>query len=293
MDVLQERLRPRRWDELVGMEFKPDGKETEKELFMELAAGDDAMSVLLHGPPGTGKTTAILLFANTYLGDHMDTKFKRYNASSEINKGTINGEVVDFAGSVDDSGLRNVIFFDEVDGVGWQAQDTLRAVMEEYSYSCIFLMACNKIHRVHEAIRSRSAEFKMGKLPTEWSVDWFIKSSDRLGMEVSEVTARTVLDHYNGDLRKVISDFFTKFKKKRVENWQPSPTFADQIANSDSPIDTYATLARQKYIEPVNLLRELFILNGKKNAKVFSLAADRILIGGDVLINMCMALETL
>ena len=91
------------------------GITTEKEIFMNLAKSDRAMSILLHGPPGTGKTTAIRLFAHEYLGEHFDTKFEKYNASSEVNVKKIRGDIIDFAGSEDDTGLRNIIFFDEVD----------------------------------------------------------------------------------------------------------------------------------------------------------------------------------
>ena len=293
IDVLQEILRPNTWGALVGMDFKPDGVHTEKELFMELAKSDRAMSILLYGPPGTGKTTAIRLFAHDYLGTHFDTKFKKYNASSEVNVKIIRDDVIDFAGSEDDTDLRNIIFFDEVDGVGWQAQDNLRAVMEEYSYNCIFLMACNKINRIHTAIISRSTVFKMDKLPNEWCKDWFSKSADICKMKVEGKVIEKVLNHYDGDLRHVISDFFTKFYGKQILSWNPKPTYSEEIFNATNRIDEYCSLARKTYIEPIQLLHELFELNGKKGAKILSLACDRILGGGDVLINMIMALESL
>lgn len=293
LQVLQEMLRPGEWKGLVGMEFKPDGVHTEKELFIDLSKSDRAMSIILYGPAGTGKTTAIKLFAKQYLGSHMDTKFKTFNASKDVTVGTIRDDIIDFAGSEDDTGLRNVIFFDEVDGVKWQAQDTLRAVMEEYSYSCIFLMACNKINRLHEALISRSALFKMDRLPISWAEKWFKESAEICDMEIGSNIPFKVLSHFKGDLRRVISDFFTKFYGKEVMSWSPGPTFAETIYNADDRVEQYCTTARMTYVEPIQLLHELFELSGKKGAKTLSLASDRILHGGDVLINMVMALESL
>ena len=76
------------------------------------------------------------------------------------------------------------------------------------------------------------AEFKMDKLPYEWSKDWFEMSAMKLGMQVNDQVAEKVLSYYDGDLRKVISDFFTKFKGKNVTSWNPKPTYADRIFNA-------------------------------------------------------------
>ena len=293
LQVIQEQLRPKTWDDLIGLDFKPNGINTEKELLINMMDRDDALSIIFYGPPGTGKTSAVMLAAERYLGSYMDSKFKKYNASTSVLVDTIKNDVIDFAGSEDDTGLRNIIFFDEVDGVKWQAQDSLRAVMEEYSYSCIFLMACNKITRLHSAIRSRSAEFKMDRLPRNVCVDWFKNSADICNVEVSDAIIANILDYYNGDLRAVISDFFTKFRNKSVLTWQSYPTHAEEIYNAADRINAYLKLAYKTYIDPISLIHDLFKLNKHKGAKILSTASDRILNGGDPMINICMAIESL
>jgi len=294
MLVLQEILRPKNWDELIGMENKPLGPKgpTEKEILIDLAKSDRALSIVMIGPPGTGKTSAIELFAREYLGEHYDTKYKKFNASSEITVKSIANDIIEFAGSEDDTDLRNVIFFDEVDGVKWQAQDVLRGILEDYSYNCIFLMACNREYRLHEAIISRSTIFRMKKVPTEWAVEWFKNVADLCHMKVGSNIPNKVLDYYNGDLRHIITDFFTKYYARDVYEWEASPSYAEEIINSTNPIETYRDLAQKNAIDPVNLLHELYDLTGK-GVKTLSLACDRILNGGDILINMIMAIEEL
>lgn len=295
MQVIQERLRPSSFEEFQGLDRKPLGKKgpTEKEILINLFMSDRAMCLLFVGPPGTGKTSMAMLLAKQYLGEYYHSKFKPYNASTEIGVKKIRGEFVDFAGTEDESGLRNIVFLDEADGIKWQAQDALRAIIEQYSYNTIFILSANKLYRLHDALISRSTMFHFDKIPTESSIEWFRNAAGLCNMDIADNIPKKVLDYYNGDLRRVITNFFTKFYGEQVYHWNPKSTRAEEIYNASNPVEKWKELATKEYIDPLNLIHELYELNGEKNSKLFSEACDRIIRGGNELINVIMVLQTL
>ncbi|MEM7622650.1 MAG: AAA family ATPase, partial [Planctomycetota bacterium] len=70
---LAARMRPRSLDEVAGQEhILGDGK-----LLRRMLVADAIMSLILHGPPGTGKTTLAKLIA-----DHTKRNFVAENAAS-------------------------------------------------------------------------------------------------------------------------------------------------------------------------------------------------------------------
>ena len=293
VNVVQEELRPNTFDEFQGLNRKPTGNLTEKEILIDLFRKDRAMCLLFLGPPGTGKTSFARLLAKDYLGEHFHAKFKTYNASVEVGVKTVRGEFVEFCGSEDESGLRNIVFLDEADGVKWQAQDALRAVIEKYSWNTIFILGANRKYRFHEALISRSTLFHFDKLSINDTIKWFNWAADKCEMNIASDIPRKVLSYYKGDLRAVVNNFFTKFYGQDVLEWHPKPTHAQEIFEADNPVEKWKNLASETYIEPIELLHRIFELHEEKDAKTFSEACDRILNGGDLTINMIMALQCL
>lgn len=137
-----EKYRPKTIEDYVGAE---DVKEKIK-MFIEK---NDIQHLLLYGKAGGGKTTAAKLIVNS-----LDCEYLYINASDENNVETIRTKVRGFASSMGFKPFK-VVILDEADYITINAQATLRNIMETFSKSCRFILTCNYVERLMDAIKSR------------------------------------------------------------------------------------------------------------------------------------------
>lgn len=149
-----EDLRPKTLDEIFGQTEVTQRLRT-------LAAGVRHGRIvpphlLFHGPPGVGKTTAARAFAREVLGEHWENGFNTIAATDERGIGFIQARIVPLLGRAATRGAPfRIFFFDEADGLDPEAQQALRPTMEGELGSCVFILACNEVRTISEAVRSR------------------------------------------------------------------------------------------------------------------------------------------
>lgn len=151
--IWTERYRPKCVaDTILPMELK--------ETLDEMVKGGSLQHLIAVGGPGIGKTTALLAMVNELKADYIFV-------NGSLNRGidTVRNEIQDFASSVSFSGGRKYIILDEADNLTMDSQLGLRSFIETYSNNTSFLLTCNYIHRLDDAIRSRCVqmEFKFPK----------------------------------------------------------------------------------------------------------------------------------
>lgn len=142
---LAERVRPRRLDQVVGQDplLGPKGTITRA-----LAAGR-LPSLILWGPPGTGKTTIARLLA--------DETQARFVALSAVMEGVARlREVVDLARGLRRSGQHTLLFIDEIHRFHKGQQDALLPHVEEGLVTLIGATTENPAFALTGALASRA-----------------------------------------------------------------------------------------------------------------------------------------
>lgn len=148
------RMRPRTLGEFEGQEhILGEGK-----LLRRMLAAGTITSLILHGPPGTGKTTLAELIAG-----HTKRHFEQENASSVGVKRI--REIIDQAASrLEHSGVRTMLFLDEIHRFSRAQQDVLLADVERGVITLIGATTENPLFSVNSALVSRSTLFALRPL---------------------------------------------------------------------------------------------------------------------------------
>jgi replication factor C small subunit len=116
---------------------------------------NDFPNLLLHGPAGTGKTTAAKLVVK-----NINCDFLYLNCSDENGIDTIRDKVKQFASGATFKPLK-VVILDEADFLTINAQAALRNVIESFSLTTRFIFTCNFVERIIDPLQSRLNIFSL------------------------------------------------------------------------------------------------------------------------------------
>jgi len=143
-----EKYRPSTLDGYLGNEsFIKDLEEWIK--------NQDFPNLLLHGGPGTGKTTAAKLIINS-----IDCDYLYLNCSDENGIDAIRDKVRQFASAATFKKLK-VVILDEADFLTLNAQAALRNIIETFSLHTRFIFTCNFVERIISPLQSRLASYAL------------------------------------------------------------------------------------------------------------------------------------
>lgn len=191
------------WIEL----YRPDtldgylGNEETREKIKEYIAENDIPHLLLAGITGTGKTTLAKILCKTLICDYI-----YINASDENGIETIREKVKKFASSASFQPLK-IIHLDEADYLTINAQKALLNVIEEFALSTRFILTCNYIDRLDDALRGRLTDFKI--LPEskgEIAKHVTLNILDVEGVKYELVDVAKVINHYYPNVRAIIKN---------------------------------------------------------------------------------------
>jgi putative ATPase len=154
---LAARMRPRTLDEFVGQEhILGPGK-----LLRRAIEADRLPSVILSGPPGTGKTTLAHVIA-----DMTRAKFERLSGV-ESNVAEMRKVVASAANRLRTSGQKTILFVDEIHHFNKAQQDILLPDVESGNLRLIGATTYNPFFYVNSALVSRSQVFQLESLKVE------------------------------------------------------------------------------------------------------------------------------
>src|SRR5437868_12556809 len=150
-------MRPRTLEEFVGQEhILGPGK-----LLRRAIEADRLPSVILSGPPGTGKTTLAHVNAEITHG-----KFERLSGV-ESNVAEMRKVVASAANRLRTSGKKTILFVDEIHHFNKAQQDILLPDVESGNLRLIGATTYNPFFYVNSALVSRSQVFRLEPLTVE------------------------------------------------------------------------------------------------------------------------------
>ncbi|MBO6513443.1 MAG: replication-associated recombination protein A [Phycisphaerales bacterium] len=201
VEPLAVRVRPRSIEEIVGQtHLLGDCK-----LLRRMIDADALTSVILHGPPGTGKTTLAEVIANA-----TSRRFVRENAASVGVKRI--REIIDDAHRVlGDSGKRTILFLDEIHRFSKSQQDVLLADVERGLITLIGATTENPLFAVNSALISRSTLFRLESLTEDEAVQLLQnaianpKAYPDLDIQIDEDAMRVWAIKSEGDARRTLT----------------------------------------------------------------------------------------
>jgi putative ATPase len=154
---LAARMRPRTLEEFVGQEhILAPGK-----LLRRAIEADRLPSVILSGPPGTGKTTLAQIIARL-----TNAKFVRLSGV-ESNVAEMRKVVASAANRLRSSGQKTIVFVDEIHHFNKAQQDILLPDVESGNLRLIGATTYNPFFYVNSALVSRSLVFRLELLSVE------------------------------------------------------------------------------------------------------------------------------
>jgi len=191
--------------------------------------------LLFYGPAGTGKTTTALIIKKL-----LNTDCLMLNASTERGIDIIKQKVKTFASTVSMSKKIKLIFLDEADGITLAGQDALRNTMETYASNCRFILTCNYINKISNAIKSRCQPFKF-ELPKKEDIfnrlKYIIQEEH---IYIDDEVLNTIIDNHYPDIRSCIN----KLESLHI----PGKQITIEMVNKDQLIvsDLFAKIQTEK-----------------------------------------------
>ncbi|MBO6740473.1 MAG: replication-associated recombination protein A [Phycisphaerales bacterium] len=198
---LAARVRPKSIDQIVGQtHILGPGK-----LLRRMIDADALTSVILHGPPGTGKTTLAEVIAKA-----TSRRFVRENAASVGVKRI--REIIDEAARIlGEQNKRTILFLDEIHRFSKSQQDVLLADVERGLITLIGATTENPLFAVNAALISRSTLFRLESLTEDETctlIDNALKHPDAFpnqSIEITEDAKRVWAIKSEGDARRALT----------------------------------------------------------------------------------------
>jgi len=167
-------------------------------------------NLLLHGPPGTGKTTTIINLIDAYQHKCYNTSYKELithlNASDERGVDIIRNQIYNFVQSkcLFNKGMKFVIL-DEVDYMTKNAQQSLKHMIENNTNNVRFCLICNYISKIYDGLQNEFVKLRFNQLPKENIIRFLNEILTKEQIQLDDDKLLGVQQMFGSDIRSMVN----------------------------------------------------------------------------------------
>jgi len=191
--IWMEKYRPHKLEDMV---LEPDTRQ----LLEKFIRHKEIPHLILSGNVGSGKTTVAKILLKT-----LDCDSITLNASDERGIDTIRDKVKMFA-MMSSFNKWKIVFLDEADMLTFEAQTSLRNLMETYSSQTRFILTCNYLNKIIPAVTSRCQVIEFQNLHRKELLKLLerILDSEKVTYDVDDLLE--LIDIYFPDIRSMVNN---------------------------------------------------------------------------------------
>jgi len=180
-----------------------------RELFKNILERNHFPNLLLHGPPGIGKTTTIINLINKFKkknNEESKTLVIHLNASDERGIDIIRNNIYNFvlSDNLFSKGTKFVIL-DEVDYMTRIAQQALKCLIQEYNKDIRYCLICNYISKIDYSLQYEFVKVRFNKLSEDDIFSYLNKINKEENINMNKKTVRNIIKSYDSDIRSMIN----------------------------------------------------------------------------------------
>ena len=201
------RLRPQRLEDFVGQEHVL-GEGSALRLAIE---EDRAGSMILYGPPGSGKTTLARIVAN-----RTGAEFEELSAVSAT-VSDVRATIARGRERLGANGQRTILFLDEIHRFNKAQQDALLPAVEEGVVTLIGATTENPYFEVNSALLSRLQLYELEPLSELDLERIVVRGSAEIGAQLSDDILKLIVRRAGGDARNALNILELAVQTARAE----------------------------------------------------------------------------